>query len=74
VIVLLLVTEYTVLPNLTLQGVALEQFNPAVRTVGLVITISKSPNCDAIPAPLAPEDVTPPDPVTMQRPVCALAK
>src|ERR1035437_5232315 len=32
VIVLLFVTEYTVFPKRVLQGVALEQFNPAVRT------------------------------------------
>jgi hypothetical protein len=74
VIVLLFVTEYTVFPNRVLQGVALEQFNPAVRTVGLVSTSPRSPSCDAIPAPLAPEEVTPPEPVIVQLPVCALAK
>jgi hypothetical protein len=72
--VLLFVTEYTVFPNRVLQGVALEQFNPAVSTVGLVSTSPRSPSCDAIPAPLAPEDVTPPEPVIVQLPVCALAK
>jgi hypothetical protein len=74
VIVLLFVTEYTVLPNLMLQGVAVEQFKPAVRTVVLVSTSPRSPSCDAIPAPPAPEEVTPPEPVMIQRPVCALAK
>jgi hypothetical protein len=74
VIVLLFVTEYTVFPNRVLQGVVLEQFNPAVSTVGLVSTSPRSPSCDAIPAPLAPDEVTPPDPVIVQLPVCALAK
>jgi hypothetical protein len=74
VIVLLFVTEYTVVPNRVLQGVALEQFNPAVITVGLVSTNPRSPSCDAIPAPLAPDEVTPPEPVMLQLPVCALAK
>jgi hypothetical protein len=72
--VLLFVTEYTVFPSRVLQGVALEQFNPAVSTVGLVSTSPRSPSCDAIPAPLALEDVTPPEPVMAQVPVCALAK
>jgi hypothetical protein len=72
--VLLFVAEYTVLPNRVLHGVALEQFNPAVSTVGLVSTSPRSPSCDAIIAPLAPEDVTPPVPVIVQLPVCALAK
>ena len=62
------VTEYTVLPSRALQGVALEQFNPAVSTVGLVSTSPKSPSCDAIPAPIAPEDVTPPEPVSCNFP------
>src|ERR1035438_10501520 len=62
VIVLLFVTEYTVVPNRVLHGVALEQFNPAVTTVGLVSTNPRSPSCDAIPAPLAPDEVTPPEP------------
>ncbi len=52
VIVLLFVTEYTVLPSRTLQGVAFEQFSPAVSTVGLVSTSPTSPNCEVIPAPL----------------------
>jgi hypothetical protein len=72
--VLLFVTEYTVFPNRVLQGVVLEQFNPAVSTVGLVSTSPRSPSCDAIPAPLAPAEVTPPEPVMTQVPVCALAK
>ena len=68
VIALLLVTEYTVLPSRTLQGVALEQFNPAVSTVALVCTSPRSPSCDDIPAPLAAEDVTPPLPDSNQIP------
>src|SRR5438045_7819459 len=48
VIVLLLVTEYTVLPRRTLQGVALAQFKPAVNTVGDVCTSPRSPSCAAI--------------------------
>jgi hypothetical protein len=74
VIVLLFVTEYTVLPIRTLHGVTLEQFNPAVKTVGLVRTSPRSPNCDAIPVLLAPAEVTPPEPVIVQLPVCAVEK
>jgi len=72
--VLPFVTVYTVFPNRVLHGVVMEQFKPAVSTLGLVNTNPRSPSCDAIPAPLAPDDVTPPEPVIVQLPVCALAK
>jgi hypothetical protein len=72
--VLLFVTVYTVFPNLALQGVDGEQFRPAVSTVGLVSTSPRSPNCADMPAPLAPDDVAPLEPVITHRPVWALAK